>query len=82
MRSELGKRTEAAEIYQTAGRSELEAVERSEAKVLSVYLPPELSPEVLGAIVAEEVARVAGEGIEGPRMLSAAQTLGVLLLVK
>ena len=71
VRSELGKRTEAAEIYQTAGRTELEAIERAEANVLTVYLPPQLSSEVLDGIVAEEVARVAAEGIQGARAMGA-----------
>jgi uncharacterized protein YqeY len=71
IRSELGKRKEAAEIYEKAGRDELAARERSEIEVLSPYLPPELDDDELGAIVAEEVRAARDKGIEGPRAMGA-----------
>lgn len=69
IRSELGKRKEAAEIYDQAGRDELAARERSEAEVLYPYLPAEIGDEALAAIVAEEVANARSTGIEGPRAM-------------
>jgi len=71
IRSELGKRKEAAEIYDKAGRNELAAQERSEAEILSVYMPEEIGDEALAAIVAEEVANARAVGIEGPRAMGA-----------
>lgn len=71
IRSELGKRREAAEIYDKAGRDELAARERSEAEILSVYMPEEIGDDELAAIVAEEVANARGAGIEGPRAMGA-----------
>jgi uncharacterized protein YqeY len=71
IRSELGKRKEAAEIYDKAGRDELAAQERSEAEILSVYMPEEIGDDELAAIVAEEVANARNAGIEGPRAMGA-----------
>ncbi|HEU4866548.1 MAG TPA: GatB/YqeY domain-containing protein [Actinomycetota bacterium] len=71
IRSELGKRKEAAEIYDKAGRDELAAQERSEAEILSTYMPEEIGDEALAAIVAEEVANARNAGIEGPRAMGA-----------
>lgn len=71
IRSELGKRKEAAEIYEKAARDELAARERAEAEVLIPYMPAELSDEALEAIVAEEVAIARAAGIEGPRAMGA-----------
>jgi uncharacterized protein YqeY len=71
IRTELGKRKEAAEIYDRAGREELAARERSEAEILSAYMPEEIGDAALAAIVAEEVAHARGAGIEGPRAMGA-----------
>lgn len=71
IRSELGKRKEAAEIYDKAGRDELAARERAEAKILSVYMPEEIGDDALAAIVAEEVANARNAGIEGGRAMGA-----------
>ncbi len=71
IRSELGKRKEAAEIYEKAGRDELASRERAEAEILSVYMPEEISDEALAVIVAEEVAGVRAAGIEGGRAMGA-----------
>lgn len=69
IRSELGKRREAAEIYEKAARVELASRERAEAEILSPYLPAELSDKALEAIVSEEVANARAAGIEGPRAM-------------
>jgi uncharacterized protein YqeY len=69
IRSELGKRKEAAEIYDNAGREELAARERSEAGILIPYLPAEIDDQVLAEVVAEEVSRAQSSGIEGPRAM-------------
>ncbi|CAN5738490.1 GatB/YqeY domain-containing protein [soil metagenome] len=71
IRSELGKRKEAAEIYDNAGRDELAARERAEARILSVYMPEEIGDEALAAIVAEEVSNARSAGIEGGRAMGA-----------
>lgn len=71
IRSELGKRNEAAEIYEKAGRDELALRERSEAEVLSKYLPPQMSKSALQTIVVEEVVRATQAGIQGPRAMGA-----------
>src|SRR5947209_19445629 len=52
LRSEINRRAEAADIFAAAGRNELTARARAEAKVLVSYLPADLSDEGLGAIVA------------------------------
>ncbi|MCU1427742.1 MAG: hypothetical protein JWL83_1742 [Actinomycetia bacterium] len=69
LRSEARKRTEAAETYAAAGRDELATRERSEAEVLAGYLPAELDDDALGAIVSEEVARAAADGVTGPKAM-------------
>jgi uncharacterized protein YqeY len=69
VRSELGKRTEAAGIYDDAGRAELASRERAEAEVLAQYLPPEMDDDALRAVVAEEVARASGSGVSGPKAM-------------
>ena len=69
IRSELGKRNEAAGIYGDAGRLELAERERAEAEVLAAYLPPELDEQALRAVVAEEVANASGQGVSGPRVM-------------
>ncbi len=71
IRSELGKRKEAGEIYAGAGRDELAAREGAEADILAPYLPPEISDEALGSIVAEELANARQAGVEGPRAMGA-----------
>ena len=54
---EVKKRNESANIYDGAGRPELAANERAEAKVISLYLPKQLSePEIKAVVI-----RVIGE---------------------
>jgi uncharacterized protein len=71
IRSELGKRREAAGIYDDAGRAELANRERAEAEALAKYLPPELDDQALRAVIAEEVARTSESGISGPKAMGA-----------
>ncbi len=54
---EVKKRNESADIYDGAGRGELAINERAEAKVLSNYLPEQLSEEK----IKEVIVRVIGE---------------------
>ncbi len=49
---EVKKRNESAKIYDEAGRPELAENERAEAKIISVYLPKQLSePEIKSVVV-------------------------------
>lgn len=54
---EVKKRNESADIYDGADRAELATTERAEAKVLSNYLPEQLSEEK----IKEVIIRVIGE---------------------
>ena len=56
LQRERKRRLEAAEAYQEAGRDDLAASERSEAELISGYLPAQLSDEELGGIVGDAVA--------------------------
>lgn len=69
LRSEAKKRSEAAEIYEQAGRAETAAKERAELVVIERYLPAAMDDDELQAIVAEEVAKAAASGAEGPRAM-------------
>lgn len=48
---EIKKRDESADIYDKAGRPELSENERAEAKVMSIYLPTQLSESDIQAVV-------------------------------
>ena len=50
--SEAKKRSEAAEVYEQAGRAESAAKERSELVVLERYLPAAMSDDDLSALIA------------------------------
>ncbi|GAA3024077.1 GatB/YqeY domain-containing protein [Kitasatospora sp. NPDC058063] len=69
---EAKKRREAAEAFDTAGRTEQAARERAEGEVLATYLPKQLSDEELAAIVA---AAVAESGASGPQGMGAVMKL-------
>ncbi|MFI2612571.1 GatB/YqeY domain-containing protein [Kitasatospora sp. NPDC018619] len=69
---EAKKRREAAEAFQTAGRTEQAARELAEGEVLATYLPKQLSDEELAAIVA---AAVAESGASGPQAMGAVMKL-------
>jgi uncharacterized protein YqeY len=53
--SEAKKRREAASAYDKAGRTDLADKERTESAVLAQYLPEQLEPDELSAIVAEAI---------------------------
>jgi hypothetical protein len=71
LQSEVKKRTESAEVYEQAGRTEAAIKERAEAEVLSAYLPAALSDDELAGVVQEEVARAAAQGAEGMKAMGA-----------
>jgi uncharacterized protein len=52
---EAKKRREAEEAYAAAGRTELAEKEHAESTVLAEYLPAQLMPEEISAIVAEAI---------------------------
>lgn len=54
--TEVKQRTEAAEIFAEAGEAEREANEVAEREVLQAYLPAQLGPAELDALVAEVIA--------------------------
>jgi uncharacterized protein YqeY len=56
LRRERKRRQESATAFREGGRPELADAEEAEAKVISAYLPAELSDEELRAIVAAAVA--------------------------
>ena len=66
---EVRKHHESADAFAGAGRAEQAARERAEAAVLEAYLPAALSPEQLGALVAEEVANAAAAGATGMKAM-------------
>lgn len=56
VRKELKKRQDAIKGFEKGGRPELVAKEKSEAEILSAYLPQPLSPEELTALVKQCIA--------------------------
>jgi uncharacterized protein YqeY len=69
LRRERKRRLEAADAYREAGREDLAEGERSEAQLISAYLPAELSDEELRAIVEQAVR---DSGAESPKDMGAA----------
>jgi uncharacterized protein len=61
LRRERKRRLEAAEAYRAAGREDLVRGEESEAKLISGYLPAELSEEELARIVEQAVSESGAE---------------------
>jgi uncharacterized protein YqeY len=55
LRRERKRRLEAARAYREAGRDDLAGTEEAEARLISAYLPAELSEEELKAIVEQAV---------------------------
>jgi uncharacterized protein YqeY len=56
LQRERKRRIEAATAYREAGREDLAAAEESEAELIDVYLPAQLSDDELHAIVGDVVA--------------------------
>lgn len=71
LQAEAKKRSEAAEIYAQAGRTDAAAKEKSELAVLERYLPAAMSEAEVAAVVAEEVAAAAAGGNTGPKAMGA-----------
>ena len=69
MMAEAKKRSEAAEVYDQAGRAESATNERAELAVIERYLPAALSDDELITIVNEEVAKAAAEGNTGGKAM-------------
>ncbi|MGH9133898.1 MAG: GatB/YqeY domain-containing protein [Ilumatobacteraceae bacterium] len=67
LRSEAKKRSEAAELYAAAGRSESTSKELAEREIIERYLPAAMADAELAAIVGEEVAHATASGVTGPR---------------
>ncbi len=63
IRREVKKRREAAEVYASAGRTELADQEKAEEEVLSGYLPTQLSDEELTALVSQVLAELGLSGM-------------------
>lgn len=59
---EAKKRTEAAEAYDAAGRTELAEKERSELAIIRRYLPEQLDEETLRTYVDEAIAETGASG--------------------
>lgn len=55
---EVKKRRDSAEQFTNAGRAELAAVETSEVAVLEIFLPKQLAPEELEALVRATIQEV------------------------
>jgi uncharacterized protein YqeY len=66
--SEGKKRREAAEAFEDAGRAEQAAKERSEFDVLADYLPEQLGPDEISALVTEAIEST-GAREEGMRAM-------------
>jgi len=64
--SEVKKRREAADAFTQGNRPELAEKELAEAEILSTYLPAQLSPAEIAAIVSDAVEQTgaAGEGMK------------------
>ena len=62
---EARKRREAAEAFESAGRTEQAAAERAEGDVLAGYLPAQLTDDELTAIVSAAIAETGATGMPG-----------------
>lgn len=67
---EIKKRDEAAELYEKGGNAPSAAKERAERKILSEYLPKQLSDDEL-AVVVQEVIGDLEEGIHMGKVIGA-----------
>jgi uncharacterized protein len=72
MRRERKRRMEAAEAYAEAGREDLAGSERAEAELIDGYLPAELSPDELDALVGDAVAE---SGASSPQEMGRVMSL-------
>lgn len=65
LQSEAKKRAESAEVYTSAGRTELADKENAELVVLSGYLPAAADADEIAAVVSEEIARLGVTDMKG-----------------
>ena len=56
------KRREAAEAFESAGRADKAALEKSEGEVIAKYLPAQLSEADIAAIIADAIASTGAQG--------------------
>ena len=75
VRAETKKRADSAALYTEAGRTELADKELAEAKILSRYLPAELSDEALAEVVNAAVVQAASQGQTGPKAMGSVMKL-------
>jgi uncharacterized protein YqeY len=73
--SEAKKRREAAVAFEEGGRPEQAAKERSETAVLQEYLPAQLGPEEIAAVVSAAVEQIGAAGA-GPKAMG--QVMGIV----
>lgn len=66
--TEAKKRREAAVAFEEGNRPEMAAKERAEALVIADYLPAQLGPEEIAAIVTEAVEQLGAAGA-GPKAM-------------
>ena len=59
---EAKKRTEAAEAYDAAGRTELAEKERAELAIVRTYLPEQLDEDTIRSLVDEAIAETGASG--------------------
>ena len=69
IRSEIKKRNDAAEMYETGGRADRAARERAEAEVLDAYMPAAMDDAALTEVVTEEVAAATASGATGGKAM-------------
>lgn len=71
LQAEVKKRSEAAEVYEQAGRAESALKERAELAILEKYLPAAMGDDEIAAIVNDEVAKAAVNGLTGGKAMGA-----------
>lgn len=67
LRAEAKKRSEAAEIYAQAGRTDSAATEREELAVIERYLPARMDDDALVVVIGEEIELAQAAGVTGPK---------------
>lgn len=70
---EIKKRNESAKLYRDNDRIDLAEPEEEEVKVLSVYLPEQMSEDDLRALIDKKIAEL---GASGPQMMG--QVIGAV----
>ena len=60
---EVKKRNESANIYDSANRSELAKIERDEVKIISKYLPPQMSEDEIKIVISRVIEEL---GVNNP----------------